>query len=226
MSNLRRFGASGFFAAGGALLVLAGIFLWRDLGVAPEWLVAVVAAAGAAASLLRVRSAPWIATVLSAGSVAAGAFGYLALRRDALLAGLLAAAVAATVTALVGWRDADARRKTVMLGTLIVGGLAASWALYFRVFTLGIAEDHIARRMVLTLGWLIAGVVMCVWSARQNRVTIGHVGLSFVTAALLKVVAYDTSHLAGGLRVATLAASGALLLGAATWMKRPGVGQS
>jgi hypothetical protein len=220
MSSLRRFGATGFFAAGGVLMALAGIFWWRDLGVAPEWLVAVVAAAAAVASVTRGRSAPWLATVLSAAGVLAGGLGYLALRSDALLAGLLSATVAATVTAVLGWASADARRRSLMLATLIVGGLAASWALYFRVFTLGFAEDQIARRMVLTLGWLISGVVLCVWSARSNRPTVGHVGLAFVGAALLKVVAYDTSHLAGGLRVATLAASGALLLGAATWMRR------
>jgi hypothetical protein len=147
----------------------------------------------------------------------AGAAGYVATRSDELLAGLCAAAIASGAAAMA-WAERPAARGRsvegrVLWASVVAGALAASWALYFRVFTVGLAEETVARRLVLTLGWLAAGVALVVLARDGGgaRRGVREAGLVFVAAALLKVVGYDTTHLGGALRIAALAGSGALL---------------
>lgn len=207
------------FTTGAALLfALAGVFAWRELGLGwqPALLIAAVLA-GALAIVGRgmlAGAGSWALLV----TTAAGAAGYVALRSEVLLAGLVAAALASAVTATArslrpeGARGDGAERRVLWM-SVVAGALMASWALYFRLLTIGFAEETMARRLVLTFGWLVAGVALVVFArdGEGERRGVREAGFVFVGAALMKVIAYDTTHLHGALRIAALAGSGTLL---------------
>jgi uncharacterized membrane protein len=104
---------------------------------------------------------------------------------------------------------------------LAIAGLAASWAFYFNFFTVGFAQDEIARRMLLTLGWLVAGVVLVLRAHKRGETVVRDAGFLLVATSIGKALLYDTTHLYGGLRVAVLGVAGLLLLGGGWLTSRP-----
>jgi len=207
-----------FAAAAVGLFAMAGVFGWRELGLGWQPVVlAMAVVAGALAVLGRGLVGGAGSWVLLATTVV-GAAGYVATRSDELLAGLVAAAIASGAAATARAQRPDGARgetgeRRALWASVVVGALAASWALYFRLFTIGFAEETVARRLVLTLGWLAAGVVTVVLArdGAGERRGVREAGYVFVLAAIAKVVAYDTTHLHGALRIAALAGSGTLL---------------
>jgi hypothetical protein len=87
----------------------------------------------------------------------------------------------------------------------------ASGAVYYQLFTVGIAEHQVARRMILTLVWLASGLALIV----RRRPALQAGGRVLAGAAYLKALCYDTTHLDGGLRILALLVTGGLLLGGA-----------
>jgi hypothetical protein len=213
-----------FVAAGALLLAMAAAFLWQDLDLRPEYFLAIVAAASAAAALAGwPRIAPAAGFVgLMVCAVGGGAW-FAGSGTPALLPGLVVAVLGAVAAAAVVYpRAKETNRTTAALAWYALAAvmLVASWALYFRFLTLGIAETHVARRMVLTLTWLVGGVALVLAGRRREEPAIANAGQVFVAAAFAKAIFYDTTHLGGELRVITLAAAGALLLGGAQLLRR------
>src|SRR5262245_35266583 len=97
-----------FAAAGAGLLALAGIYLWRDLAIAPEYLLSVAAAVSAAFAVAAwPRALAWAgAAGLFACAVAGGAW-YAAVRADALVPGLALAFAGAVAAAIARRRDTN-----------------------------------------------------------------------------------------------------------------------
>ncbi|MCP3138712.1 DUF2339 domain-containing protein [Pyxidicoccus xibeiensis] len=209
-------------SVGAGLLALAVVFLWRDLQVPRELLLAVAAAVAAGVALLDVSRVQRLAgPVLVLGCAVAGGLWYAATKEPMLLVGLAATLAVAAVTLLRSRPGADGPRDRVQ-DALVWFGLSAaviagSWAFYFHFLTLGIAEDNVARRLVLTLGWLVVGVALVLTGRQRGTPVIRDAGFAFVAIAVGKALVYDTMHLHGSLRVVGLAAAGALMLGAA-WL--------
>lgn len=209
---------------GGALIVLALGFLWADQQLAPAYLIALVAAAGCAAS-----AAPRPRAVAALGLLAlllcavGGGAWYLLEREPALLPGLLLALVGGVANAALAYPRArargDRRRAAQLLCVLCATVLCGSWALYFQLLTLGV--DSLARRLVLTLLWMGLGAGLVARGARRRDAALRWAGYVFTCAALGKAVLYDTTHLHGGLRVLCLGAAGLLLLGGAVLSRSP-----
>jgi hypothetical protein len=197
---------SWFLIGGVALLALAAAFLWNDLQLRPELLLTVGALLSTATLWLAPRRVSAAALLL--GAVLGGAW-YAATRTDALLPGL-ALLLAGSITSVVLTRDDEWARRLAW-AAVTAAGLVTSWALYFRFLTVGVAADQVARRLVLTLGWLAAGVAL-VHVARRPKHPARASGLAFTAAAFGKALLYDTTHLAGPLRVIVLAAAGGLLV--------------
>jgi hypothetical protein len=206
-------------AAGGALLLLAGYFLWRDLDL-PRTLVLLVGALAASAAAVTGRPRRWPVVgpaALAAVTLSAGAW-YLAARLPGLLptlaVGLGGSALAVARDERRGAPDALGRRlRMYTFGAALLG---ATWAFYFHFLTTGVAVDSLARRLVPTLAWL--GMGLALFLAGRLRATSAatvHTGLALVAVAVTKALAYDTTHLSGGLRVGVLAGAGALLIFAA-----------
>jgi Predicted membrane protein (DUF2339) len=207
--------------AGVGLLGLAAVFLWRDLQVPMEMMLAIAAlgAAGLAfAGVPRERPVAGPLAVLACG-VLGGAW-YAATKSGLLLPGL---AVTLGAAALSVWRsrrqqvEQDRVQSVLVWYGLTAAAIAASWAFYFHFLTLGFAGDDIGRRLVLTLGWLIAGVALVLHGRKRGEGVIRDAGFAFIAIALGKALAYDTTHLSGTLRVAGLAGAGLLMLGGA-WL--------
>ena len=208
--------------AGAGLVALAVAFLWNDLHVRPEALVAVGAVVAAGLTLARMpRGLPLLGPAALLSSASVGGLWYAGTRHPFLLVALAVTFLAALVAALrsrgVPGSHEDRLRRVVLWYGLAVAGLASSWAFYFQFFTLGIAQDEVARRMLLTLGWLGAGVAMVLVARRRGETVIRDAGFLLVAAAIGKALLYDTTHLSGALRVAVLAAAGVLML-AGGWM--------
>lgn len=206
--------------AGAALLGLAGVFGWRELHVDPAYLMSVAAGAGLVTSALtRQRRLSQIGLGVSAACGALGGMWYAAARTGALLPGLGLSLASGLLFLALGYRRARSEQdsRTIALGftTLVVTVLAATWSLYFRFLTSGIASETPGRRMVLTLCWVGAGAALVVTSGRLREAAMRYAGYVFVAAATLKTLLYDTTHLGGGLRVLALLASGAVLLAGA-----------
>jgi hypothetical protein len=197
--------------AGTLFLGLAGFFLWRDLALPRELLLSLAALlTGGALVLRRPRRWPAVGAVgLFATTVATAA--WFALRQEAALLPPLAIAVVMAAAAVLRGDEGDGA-LTGRLTWYALGGalLAASWALYFHFFTAGFAAELVGRRLVLTLAWLGMGLAFVVGG--RARLAIRHVGLGFVACAVAKAAFYDTTHLQGPLRIAVLAAVGALLV--------------
>lgn len=208
--------------AGAGMLGLAGVFLWRDLQVPHELLLAVAAVLASAVALAEVpRERPLVGPIALLATGLMGGLWYAATKSGLLLTGLGLTVLASAITVARTWRRSEAREDKLQ-GFLLWYGLAmaviaASWAFYFHFFTLGFAADDIGRRLVLTLGWLAAGVGLVVYGRLRNESVIRDVGFAFIAVAVGKALAYDTTHLSGTLRVAGLAGAGALMLGGA-WL--------
>lgn len=210
-------------AAGVLLLGLAVFFLWQDLHLEPAYLVTLMAALGLAASLAPRR--PGVARVglwlLSLSGVVGGVWYALA-RSGSLLPGLCIAAVGMVVAAAISYprvRLGDRAVAPLVFFGLAVTVLASTWAVYFHLFTLGIAADSVSRRLVLTLVWIGIGVALVVLGGRREEGAMRAAGYLFVAAAVSKAVGYDTTHLHGTLRVLLLGGAGAALLGGAALSK-------
>jgi len=207
--------------AGVGLLGLAAVFLWRDLQVPMEMLLAVVAvgATGLAfAGVPRERPLAGPIAVIACG-VLGGAW-YAATKSGLLLVGLTVTLVAA---ALAVWRsrpvsaEPDRLQSVLVWYGLTAAAIATSWAFYFHFLTLGFAWDDVGRRLVLTLGWLVVGVALVLHGRKRGEGVIRDAGFAFIAIAVGKALAYDTTHLNGTLRVAGLAGAGMLMLGGA-WL--------
>jgi hypothetical protein len=203
-------------AAGAGFLVLAGFFLWRDLALPRELvLLAAVVVSGAATLLRWPRLWPAAAPIVLFGATALGAGWYAIERSPAVLPALAAAvAIAAAAVVQLELRPPAARAGWSGQVTWYAFGaalLASTWALYFTFFTTGFAADSVARRLIPTLVWLALGLAIFL-AGRLRTPAAVHVGVGLMAVAVVKAVAYDTTHLHGGLRVVVLAAVGALLL--------------
>jgi hypothetical protein len=210
------------FGAGAGLLGLAAVFLWRDLQVPQELLLALVALGAAGLAFAGVpHQRPLAGPIAVLACAVLGGLWYAATKSGLLLVGL---AVTLAVAALCVWREGqrpeapdDRLRSVLVWYGLTAAALAASWAFYFHFLTLGLAEDAVGRRLVLTLGWLVAGVGLVVHGRSREQSVIRDAGFAFLALALAKALAYDTTHLSGTLRVAGLAAAGLLMMGGA-WL--------
>lgn len=205
---------------GAGLLALAVVFLWRDLQVPRELLLALAASLAVGVGFLNVHRAQRLAGPIAVLACAVvGGLWYAATKEGLLLVGLALTLVAAAVAVLRSRRPAtpDRVQDVLVWYGLTVAAIAASWAFYFHFLTLGFADDNVARRLVLTLGWLVAGVALVLTGRQRGTPVIRDAGFAFVAIAVGKALVYDTVNLHGSLRVVGLAAAGALMLGAA-WL--------
>jgi len=216
---------STLLAVGGAgFLVLAGFFLWRDLALPPaSILIAAAVAASVAAALQWPRRWPALAPAALLAVSAWGGLWYAALKLPSLLPAL-AVTAAGSIAALViresnrEWADsASARRLTWYAAGAAF--LAATWALYFYLFTLGVASESVVRRLIPTIVWLAVGLALLV-AGRVRSAPPAHVGIALMAIALVKALFYDTTHMYGPSRVAVLGAVGLLLLAGARMLER------
>lgn len=216
---------------GGGLLLLAVVFLWRDLQVPRELLLAVAAVGAAGLAFLHVSHTRGLAAPVTVLACAvAGGLWYAATKEGLLLVGLALTLAVATVTVL-RWGtqtgvERDRVRDVLTWHGLAASAISASWAFYFHFLTLGIAEDNVARRLVLTLGWLAAGVALVLAGRQRGTPVMRDAGFAFVAIAVGKALLYDTMNLHGSLRVVGLAAAGALMVGAAWLSSRESTSRS
>ncbi|MFL5350924.1 MAG: DUF2339 domain-containing protein [Hyalangium sp.] len=113
--------------------------------------------------------------------------------------------------------EQDRIQSVVTWYGLTAAAIATSWAFYFHFLTMGIAEDDVSRRLVLTLGWLVTGVALVLQGRKRGEGVIRDAGFAFIAISMGKALLYDTTHLSGTLRVAGLAGAGLLMLGGA-WL--------
>lgn len=225
--NAKRWDVRVLAMGGSALLALASIFLWRELQVSAELLL--VVAAGVAAAGVHLGRGPGQRVVgpLALLAVAVGGgLWWLAAKELLLLAGL------AGVLAVAAWCVARERqppeggpeqvRRVLLWYGLGTAALAVTGAFYFHFLTLGLAEEHIGRRLVLTLTWLVLGIGGVLLGRRSGQGAARDAGFAFVGIALLKMLVYDTTHLSGVLRVGGLVVAGLLMLGGAWLTQRSG----
>jgi hypothetical protein len=199
--------------AGGAFLILAGFFLWRDLSLPRELVMTVLAlASGTAAALRWPRRWPAVAPALLLLTVLGSAIWFTLQKQGALLPPMLIALVTGGAAVLRGLHDrGDELTEHLTWYAFGAALLAVTWGLYFHFFTAGFAADWVARRMIPTVVWLGLGLAFFI-GGRNRRAPAAHVGLGFIALALGKAAFYDTSHLHGSLRIAALAAVGLLLV--------------
>jgi hypothetical protein len=222
---------STLLAVGGAgFLILAAFFLWRDLALPPvAMLIASAVAAAAAATLQWPRRLPALAPAALLVIAAWGGLWYVALKSPSLLPALVVTA-AGSIAALAiressgGWSDSGWARRLAWYATG-AAFLVATWALYFYLFTLGVASESVVRRLIPTIVWLAVGLALLV-AGRTRRAPPAQVGISLMAVALVKALFYDTTHLYGPSRVAVLGAVGVLLLAGARMLHRAQVAAS
>jgi hypothetical protein len=215
--------ATALAGAGILFLGLAGAFLWRDLALPRELVLSVAALLAGGATVARwPRRWPALGPVGLLLTTAAAACWFTLEKQTSLLPPLGIAAVTAIAAVLRG--DGDGRELGHRLTWYALGGavLAASWALYFQLFTVGFAADLVGRRLVLTLAWLAVGLGFFL-GGRGRAAAMAHVGLAFIGCAMAKAAFYDTTHLQGPLRIAALAAVGLLLVVGGVALRRPAV---
>jgi len=211
---------------GALLCTLAGVFLWRDLEVPISALAPVMAVVIAGISMSRIdRKMPLVAPILMVLLVLSVGGWYVMLRDPILLAPLGVCLVASLGMVAREPRDAQTpeqqvRRVTVWYG-MVLAALASTWATYFQLVTLRFPGDE-ARRLLLTGVWMAVGVALVVGARWRDRPAARDAGFAFLVAGVGKLVLYDTSHLYGMVRIAELAAAGAVLLGAAMLAGRMG----
>jgi uncharacterized membrane protein len=211
---------------GTLLCVLAGVFLWRDLEVPASALPAAVAVGLAALSMSRIdRRAPLVTPILMLLLVV-GVGSWYAVFRDPLLLAPLGVCLLASI-GMVAREPRDARtpeeqlRRLAVWYGMVLAGLASSWATYFELVTLRFPGDE-ARRLLLTGAWMVVGVALVLGARWRDRPAARDAGFAFLAAGVGKLVLYDTSNLYGMIRIAELAAAGAVLLGAAMLAGRLG----
>jgi hypothetical protein len=202
--------------AGGAFLVLAVFFLWRDLSLPRELVMTVLALVTGTATALRWPRQWRAAAPVALMATTVAAAGWFTLEHQAsMLPALAIAAVTAGAAVLrslhEGERQLVDRLIWYAFGTAL---LALTWGLYFHYFTAGFASDWVARRMIITVFWLGLGLAFFIGGTGRLPAAL-HVGLGFMGVALAKAAFYDTSHLFGYLRIGALAAVGALLVAGA-----------
>ncbi|HEY8206925.1 MAG TPA: DUF2339 domain-containing protein [Myxococcaceae bacterium] len=214
------------WTTGTLLCVLAGVFLWRDLEVPFSALPAAIAVVLAGFSMSKVdRKMPLVAPILMLFLVA-GVGGWYALFRDPILLAPLGVCLVASIGMVIREpRDASTpeeqvRRVTVWYG-MVLAALASSWATYFELVTLRFPGDE-TRRLLLTGLWTAVGVGLVLAARWRDRPAARDAGFAFLAAGVGKLVLYDTSHLFGMVRIAELAAGGAVLFGAALLAARLG----
>ena len=216
---------STLLAVGGAgFLMLAGFFLWRDLALPPAAMsIAAAVAASAAAALQWPRRWPALAPAALVVVSAWGGLWYAALKSPSLLPAL-AVTAAGSVAALAiressrAWPESGWARHL----TWYAAGaafLVATWALYFHLFTIGIASETVVRRSIPTIVWLAVGLALLV-AGRTRSAPPAQVGIALMTVALTKALFYDTTHMYGPSRVVVLGAVGVLLLAGARMLRR------
>jgi hypothetical protein len=199
--------------AGGAFLVLAGFFLWRDLSLPRELVMTLLAlATGTAATRRWPRRWPALAPALLIATVVVAGAWFTLQKEPALLPPLLIALVTGGAAVLRSLHDGEDRLADRLVWYALGAALlAVTWGLYFHFFTAGFAANWVARRMIPTVAWLGMGLAFFI-AGRARRPAAGHVGLGFIALALGKAAFYDTSHLHGPLRILVLAAVGLLLV--------------
>ena len=204
-------------SAGVGLLALAGVFLWREVQVPSAALVALGAVAAAIVAMAKVpKQRPLAGPIALIGVTAVGGAWYALLKEPLMLPALGVCLVASAVTAIRMHRqawDAEDRLQLLLLWHgLTFAGLVTSAAFYFHFLSLGIAQDEIGRRIVLTLTWLVIGLGFVFVAHLRGRPVIRDAGFGFIGIAVAKAALYDTVELSGLLRIGGLAAAGVLLL--------------
>ena len=101
--------------------------------------------------------------------------------------------------------------STVVWSALILSSLSLSWGSYFKFLT-SMQDEFIARRLIFTLFLVIVGIACSVAGRRSAQPFLAVTGLTFLGAGVAKALIYDTTHLAGFLRIGVFAGGGALLL--------------
>jgi hypothetical protein len=215
--------------AGGGLLALAAVFLWRELAVPAEvvLVVATVAAVVAAGVLSRLR-VPLVGPAVLLGATGLGALWYGATREPLLLVGLGAAFAGTVALAVMARRAPAPESPTARWHRLLawhgvaLSGLVTSFAFYFQLFDASdLSLQHfVARRALLSLSWLAAGVALVLRGRSQRAGEVRDAGFVVLAAGVAKLLVYDTTHLDGLLRVGALAVGGAVLLGSAAVVRR------
>jgi hypothetical protein len=217
--------------AGLGLLVVAAGFLWRDLQLDASLVVVLLAGGALVATVKGARGeVPWLAPVALGLTTAVSAGTWLALKDPVQLLGVAACVGAAGVLAhrtRALWATGEGAPLTekgrlpalITWATLGLGVLALAGGGYFHLFTMHV--DSEARRLVLSLLWVGLGLGFVFFARRAQQVAARDAGFMMLAVAVLKVLLYDTTHLAGGLRVGVLAAVGALLFAAGALAARP-----
>src|SRR5688572_9390544 len=162
-----------WLAGCGALFCgLAIFFSWRQLAIGPEYLPTLTALTAIGIGLFqRPRALPELGMLLLLGCAlvtgawfAGGAYFGLVPRDifapQPLVATLALALGGGLAIALTSWKRADEKRATRLIYALVMIGIFASGALYYQLFTVGFAEEHIVRRLLLTLLWLAGGLAL------------------------------------------------------------------
>ena len=230
--------------AGGALLGgMALLFLWRDLAVSPEYLLLVAAAVAGVANLYSARSQSrlgFFAGPIAVLSVSgAAALWYAAARTPALIPTFGACCVVACVLILrprtivsasqgamrSGLDAADGRlRQLLAWYGVTLSALGLTFASYFQYLTLGVAANEVGRRAVLTLAWMVGGVLLVGLARKRDEPGARDAGFAFIAVAVAKAALYDTTHLAGWMRIATLAIGALVLLAGSATVSKLGKG--
>jgi hypothetical protein len=201
----------GLLAAGGAFLLVAAAFLWRELALRPELVLAPVALVATAASLGFRRVGAIGGSIALGCCTLVGAVWYLGSTSLWLLPGLVVCFSGMAVLAVMSLRrNAPESERLVAWLVFAITGLVTSGAIYFQFFTL--ADTDIVRRIFITLGWLAAGLVLLFVGRYLKEQSIRLAGLSWIATAVLKGLLYDSSHLNGTLRIAGFFAAGCLLV--------------
>jgi hypothetical protein len=207
--------------AGVGLLALAGVYLWIDMQVPMEVLLAVAAVGAAGLAFAGIpRERPFAGAIAVLACSVFGGVWYAATKSSLLLVGLAVTLVASVLSV---WRsrqpgfEQDRVQSMLVWFGLTAAAIATSWAFYFHFLTMGFAGDDVGRRLVLTLGWLVTGVALVLYGRIRGEGVIRDAGFAFIAIAVGKALAYDTTHLSGALRVSGLAGAGLLMLGGA-WL--------
>jgi hypothetical protein len=219
--------------AGAGLLALAGLFLWQELQVRAEVLLVLGATVAAvSAAVLHRFKIQLIGPAVLLGATGLGALWYGATREPLLLAGLGVAFVAALGLAVLDRRAPAVESPVSRWHRLLswhgvaLSGLVTSCAVYFHIFDASdlSLQGFVARRALFSGTWLLAGVGLVLFGRAQRATEMRDSGFLVLAAAVSKLLIYDTTHLDGLLRVGTLAAAGAVLLGSAAVVRRLNAG--
>lgn len=204
--------------AGVALLAVAAIFGWKESELPVEALALLLAPVAVAASwVLAQKKVPFVGPI-AVGVAGLGSAAWYAMGKEPLL--IIASWVAFVGSIALTWqlyrrREAlQQAHRTVAWLTSAALGLASTFALYFLVFDatdVGLS-DFIAKRAVLTLSWLVAGAVLVVLGRRSRAFEMRDAGFVVLAASMAKLVLYDMGQDQGGLRIATFAIGGVVLL--------------